>query len=84
MPRPRTKDTLKTTRTLLGEDEFLTTQELMSLLKLKHKQTVYKLVAEGLPKILIGNKYRFLKNEVIEHLKQKSTDTEPLSKQVRS
>lgn len=51
-------------------DEFLTTRELMRLLKIKHKQTVYGLIESGLPTIMVGKSYRFIKGEVIEFFRQ--------------
>ena len=65
----------KKTRTVslsISPDEFLTTRELMRLLKVKHKQTVYSLIEEGLPTILVGKSYRFIKGEVIAFLKKQS------------
>ena len=53
----------------IAPDEFLTTSELMRLLKIKHKQTVYGLIQEGLPAILVGKNYRFIKNDVVNFLK---------------
>jgi len=53
-------------------DEFLTTKELMALLKIKHRQTIYDLVKSGLPAIPIGRNYRFIKNEVIEYLRKRT------------
>ena len=56
----------------LRPDEFLTTDELMSLLKIGHKQTIYKLIRQGMPAILVGKNYRFLKHEVIAFLKDET------------
>lgn len=50
-------------------DEFLTTKELMRLLKIGHRQTVYKLIEQGMPAILVGKNYRFCKDEVIAYFK---------------
>ena len=55
-----------------NHDEFLTTKELMQYLKVRHKQTIYKLVGKGLPAVLVGNNYRFLRREVVDFLKQNS------------
>lgn len=52
--------------------EFLTTRELMRLLKIKHKQTIYALIEEGLPSVLVGRSYRFFRSEVIQFLKRRS------------
>ena len=57
----------------LSTDEFLTTKELMTLLKIKHRQTIYSLIDEGMPKILVGRSYRFIKHEIITFLKNKSS-----------
>ncbi|MDA9101051.1 helix-turn-helix domain-containing protein [Omnitrophica bacterium] len=54
----------------LSPDEFLTTKELMQLFKIKHRQTVYDLIKDGLPVILIGRSYRFVKEEVLQFLKR--------------
>ena len=51
-------------------DEFLTTKELMQLLKIKQRKTLYNLVKEGMPSILVGRNYRYLKSEVIDYLKK--------------
>lgn len=59
-----------TTVSRIPHDEFLTTQELMRLLKVKHKQTIYKLIADGMPAISVGKNYRFIKAEVITFLRK--------------
>ena len=56
----------------ISSDEFLTTTELMQLLKLKHRPTIYKLIKEGMPAIVVGKNFRFIKHEVISYLKEKS------------
>ena len=58
----------------LTPDEFLTTKELMRLLKIKHKQTVYRLIDEGLPAVIVGKNFRFIRNEVIGFLKKNAKD----------
>ena len=63
---------IKTTVSSIPTEEFLTTQELMQLLKVKHKQTIYKLIADGMPAISVGKNYRFIKSEVIDFLKNSS------------
>jgi len=55
-----------------AQSELLSTAELMQLLKIKHKQTVYKLVKEGMPFSLDGRNYRFDQSEVISFLKRAS------------
>jgi excisionase family DNA binding protein len=55
-----------------NRDQFLTTYELMSMLKIKNKQTIYKLIGQGLPVVMVGKQYRFITQEVIDFLKQKS------------
>ena len=54
----------------ISPDEFLTTHELMKLLKIKHRQTIYSLIKEGMPAILVGKNYRFIKQDVINYFKQ--------------
>ena len=61
----------KTKSRSIAPDEFLTTCELMRLLKIKHKQTIYGLIEEGFPAILVGRSYRFLKSEVVGFLKRR-------------
>ena len=56
----------------LTQEEFLTTKELMKLFKIKHRQTIYKLIEKGLPKIMVGNSYRFIKQEIINFFKNTS------------
>lgn len=71
--RPETaEDSSKLKTTALSPDEFLTTKELMRLLKIKHRQTIYELISSGLPAILVGRSYRFIKHEVVEFLKSQS------------
>ena len=59
----------------IAPDEFLTTGELMKMLKIKHKQTIYNLIQEGLPVVNVGRNYRFIKKEVINFLRQQSKQT---------
>jgi len=66
------KPTPQVSRTSLAPDEFLTTKGLMRLLKIKHRQTIYNLIAEGLPVIPLGRNFRFIKSEAIHFLKQVS------------
>ena|SRR3989338_7813658 len=54
----------------LTPEEFLTTHELMRLLKIKHRATIYELIKNGMPVIKVGKSYRFLKSEVIEFFKR--------------
>ena len=63
----------KTRKILISPEEFLTTRELMRFLKIKHKQTIYTLIEEGFPVILVGRNYRFLKSEVIKFLKRQAS-----------
>ena len=56
--------------TALSPDAFLTTHELMKLLKIKHQQTIYALIKDGMPAILVGKNYRFIKQEVVDYFKQ--------------
>lgn len=56
------------TKSIPGE-EFLTTKELMHLFKIKHRQTVYELIKDGLPVIQVGRGYRFYKQEVFDFFK---------------
>ena len=70
----------KVKKSFVRGDEFLTTAELMALLKVRHKQTIYKLIGEGMPKILVGRHYRFLKSDVIDFLKRRGSNVSPISK----
>ncbi len=54
----------------VSPDEFLTTSELMKLIKIKHRKTIYDLVEDGMPAILVGKNYRFIRQEVIDYFKQ--------------
>jgi excisionase family DNA binding protein len=53
-------------------EELITTKELMRFLKVKHRKTIYDLIDEGLPVIVVGRSYRFVKREVIQFLKANS------------
>lgn len=59
----------ETSQGAIPAEEFLTTYEVQKLLKIKHKQTIYKLIHEGMPAIKIGKDYRFIRGEVIGYLK---------------
>lgn len=61
---------LKVHHKALLPDEFLTTHELMKLLKIKHRQTLYALIEAGMPAIFVGKNYRFIRQEVIDYFKQ--------------
>jgi excisionase family DNA binding protein len=52
--------------------QLLTTKEIMSFLRISHRQTIYKLIKQGMPVIIIGNKYRFIPEEVLAFLKKTS------------
>lgn len=54
----------------IAPEEFLTTAELMDMLKIKHRQTVYDLIKDGMPSITVGRSYRFIKAEVINFLRK--------------
>ena len=58
----------------LPPEEFLTTHELMKLLKVKHRKTIYDLIASGMPAILVGKNYRFMKGDVIHFLKERTRE----------
>ena len=79
-PSLKTKAKLR----VIPPDEFLTTRELMRILKIKHKQTIYTLINEGLPTIVVGKGYRFIKDEVISFFKHngkhKTVGKRPLKK----
>jgi len=47
----------------------LTTAGLMHLLKVKHKQTIYKLIHQGMPFTVTGRAYRFDQSAVIAFLR---------------
>ncbi len=64
----------KTITQRISPDEFLTTDELANLLKIKDKKVIYNFIREGMPAILIGKQYRFIRNEVIDFLKQRSKE----------
>ena len=64
----------------VAPEEFLTTQDLMKLLKVKHKQTIYQMIREGMPVIRVGRHYRFMKEEVINFLKTHSNANATKSK----
>ena len=55
--------------------EILTTKELMVLLKVRHKQTIYRLIGEGLPAMTVGKSFRFIRGEVVNFLKANSKRT---------
>ena len=57
---------------VVPKEEFLTIHELMALLKIKHRQTIYDLIDRGMPAIRVGRNYRFIKHEVIHFLKERS------------
>ena len=58
---------------VVPKEEFLTIHELMALLKIKHRQTIYDLIGRGLPAIRVGKNYRFIKHEVIQYLKVRTS-----------
>jgi len=58
----------------LPPEEFLTTHELMHLLKVRHRKTIYDLIAGGMPAILVGKNYRFVKSDVIHFLKERTLE----------
>ena len=64
------KHSSKVVRSYLNPGEFCTTRGLMNLLKIKYRQTIYNLVNEGLPRIIVGRNFRFLKHEVINFLRR--------------
>ena len=61
------------------EPEFLTTKELMELFKIKHRQTIYELIKDGMPAIQIGRSYRFQMFEVMNYLKNQSKEAAQIS-----
>ena len=62
----------KLSRSSFLPEEILTTHELMRLLKIRHRQTIYNLVKEGMPVIIAGRNFRFIQHEVITFLKRNS------------
>ena len=62
----------KLSRSSFLPEEILTTHELMRLLKIRHRQTIYNLIKEGMPVIPVGRNFRFLKDEVIYFLRGQS------------
>ncbi len=71
---PQVERLAKTKTQKISPDEFLTTYELVTLLKIRDKKVIYNFIREGMPVILIGKQYRFIKNEVIDFLKQRSKE----------
>ena len=53
-------------------EEFLTTHELMRILKIKNRLTIYSFIKQGMPVIRVGKSYRFIKSEVVEFFKARS------------
>jgi excisionase family DNA binding protein len=51
-------------------EQFLSTKELMALLRVS-RSTISRLLEEGLPCLKVGGQNRFLKEEVIEWLKER-------------
>lgn len=74
---------VKVRKVSISPEEFLTTKELMRLLRIKHKQTVYALIEEGLPMILVGRSYRFLKSEVMALLENKTVSRNGKKRKLR-
>lgn len=66
------QDRTRLRKVALPPEEFLTTEELMHLLQIKHKQTLYRLIHQGMPFTLSGSAYRFDKSAVIAFLKRAS------------
>ena len=62
----------KLRRSSFSPEEILTTHELMRLLKIRHRQTIYNLIREGMPVIIAGRNFRFIQSEVIAFLRQDS------------
>ena len=62
----------KVERNTLPPEELLTTNELMCFLRVDHRKTIYKLIERGLPKIVVGHEYRFIKHEILTFLKTQS------------
>ena len=61
----------KLRRSLFSPEEILTTRELMRLLKIRHRATIYNLISHGLPVLICGKNYRFIRHEVIGFLRRK-------------
>ncbi len=49
---------------------YLTTPELMQVLKIRHKVTIYNLIEQGMPTLRLGKDYRFHWPEVYDFLRQ--------------
>ena len=62
----------KLSRSSFLPEEILTTHELMRLLKIRHRQTIYNLIKEGMPVIIAGRNFRFIQHEVVTFLKRNS------------
>lgn len=56
-------------------NEILTVDETAELLRLPSKYSVYPLVKSGeLPSFKLGNRLLFIKEQLMEHLKNKATE----------
>ena len=73
------QNSTKITQSEIAPEEFLTTKELMQLLKIRHKQTIYSLIEEGMPAVSVGRNYRFIRQEVIHYLKEHSSGKENIN-----
>ncbi len=73
---PETKEVKSSQPTVkqhtLNPEELLDTKDLMHFLKISHRKTIYKLIDRGLPKIVVGHEYRFIKDEVLSFLRTTS------------
>jgi len=60
----------KTLSRVIPTNEFLTTYELMALLKVKDKKTIYRFIERGMPVVRVGRHYRFIKEDVVTFLRR--------------
>jgi len=53
-----------------GQEKYLSTGQLMDFLEIS-RSTVYRLMAKGMPNIMVGSVHRFPKEQVLTWLKGK-------------
>lgn len=62
----------KSTTRSLAHEQILTTKDLMQLFRVKHRSTIYNLINEGMPVIKFGKDYRYITQEVIAFLRERT------------
>ena len=63
-----------------NQEKYLSTGQLMDLLEIS-RSTVYRLMAKGLPNVMVGNVHRFPVNQVVGWLKKQTDQQLILEKQ---